>query len=117
MKAREQVAALLKEWLGLTHLECHSIQLGRWASVARVQKNKSALQQPLIDALARWRIENPDEAGCNPFRKEIGRLLELESHNSELLAVRKREVREKMLLLEQALYDLRRIRSDFSKAA
>jgi hypothetical protein len=114
MNPRQRITGLLKEWLEMTHLECHSIQVGRWSELARIQKSKAALQQPLTDAIEEWKTENPEEAASNPFRQEISRLLDLESHNSELLAVRKREVREKMLLLEQALYDLRRLCSSYS---
>jgi hypothetical protein len=39
--------------------------------------------------------------------------LALETRNSDLLAVRKRHAREKKLLLEQALFNLRRIRSSY----
>ena len=101
----------------MTHLECHAIQVGRWSELGRIQKSKAALQQPLNDAIEQWRKENPAEAAATPFRREITRLLDLESHNSELLAVRKREVREKMLLLEQVLYDLRRLRSSYAEAS
>jgi len=114
MNSRQRITTLLKEWLEMTHLECHAITVGRWSDLARIQKSKAALQQPLTDAIEEWKIENPVEAASNPFRHEVSRLLDLESHNSELLAVRKREVREKMLLLEQALYDLRRLRSFYA---
>src|ERR1700691_595024 len=107
MNSRQRIIMLLKEWLEMTHRESHVIQVGRWSELAIIQKSKAALQQPLTDAIEQWRIENPEEAASNPFRGEISSLLTLESHNSELLAVRKREVREKILLLEQALYNLR----------
>jgi outer membrane PBP1 activator LpoA protein len=111
MNSRHRITTLLKEWLEMTRLESHAIQMGRWSELARIQKAKTALQQPLTDALDQWKTENPEEAATNLFRDDISRLIALESHNSELLAVRKREVREKMLLLEQALYELRRLRS------
>ena len=111
MNARQRITTLLKEWLELTHLECHAIQVGRWSDLSRIQKNKTMLEPPLNAAIEQWKIENPEEAISNPFGYEVSRLLDLESSKSELLAVRKREVREKMLLLEQALYDLRHSRS------
>ena len=95
----------------MTRLESHAIKVGRWSELARIQKAKAALQQPLIDAIEQWKTESPEEAASNPFRYEISRLFDLESHDGKLLAVRKREVREKILLLEQALSDLRHLRS------
>ena len=109
MNTRQRITMLLKEWLEMTHREFHAIQTGRWSELERIQKAKAALQKPLTDAIEQWKTENPEEAATNPFRNDVNSLLALESHNSELLAVRKREVREKMLLLEQALYDLRRL--------
>jgi len=111
MNARQRITLLLKEWLDMTRHECHAIQMDRWSELNKIQKAKTALQQPLDEAIEQWKAENPTEAALNPFRHEISRLIALESRNSELLAVRKREVREKMLLLEQALYDLRHARS------
>jgi len=114
MNVRQRIILLLKEWLEMTRREFHAIQVGRWSELARIQKSKGALQQPLTEAIEQWKIENPVEAMTNPFRSQVNSLLALESHNSELLAVRKREVREKLLLLEQALYDLRHVRSAYS---
>jgi hypothetical protein len=117
MKARHRITLLLKEWLEMTRRESHAIQMGRWAELARIQKAKAALQEPLTAAIEQWKAENPAEAAANPFGGDIGNLLVLESRNSELLAVRKREVREKMLLLEQALYDLRHVRSAYTQTS
>jgi outer membrane PBP1 activator LpoA protein len=111
MNARQRITTLLKEWLEMTQRESHAIQVARWSELARIQKAKAVLQRPLTDAIEQWKTENPEEAASNPFRDGVSSLLALESHNSELLAVRKRKVREKILLLEQALYDLRRLRS------
>jgi hypothetical protein len=108
MDSSHPIAVLLREWLELTRSESHAIQFGRWNEVAQIQKSKSTLQKPLISAIEQWKAGNPSEAATNPFHVEVSRLLELEARTSELLAVRKREVREKILLLEQALYDLRR---------
>ena len=108
MNARQRITTLLKEWLEMTHREFHVIQVGRWSELARIQKAKAALQLPLNDAIEQWKCESPAEAASHPFRDEVSRLLALESQNSELLALRKREVREKTLLLEQALDDLHR---------
>jgi outer membrane PBP1 activator LpoA protein len=115
MNAYSRITTLLKEWLEMTHSESHAIQVGRWSELAKIQQAKTALQQPLADAIEQWKIENPAEAATHPFRDEVNRLLDLESRNSELLAVRKREVREKMLLLEQALYDVRRLCTSYAQ--
>jgi outer membrane PBP1 activator LpoA protein len=115
MNARQQITNLLKEWLEKTRSEAHAIQVGRWSDLAKIQNAKAALQQPLTDAIEQWKTENPEEAALNSIRHEINRLFALESHNSELLALRKREVREKLLLIEQALYDLRHLRSPYAQ--
>ncbi len=117
MNARQRITGLLKEWLLLTHRESHAIQLGRWSELSEIQDAKAALRQPLANAIAQWKTENPADGDWHPFRDEVNRLLALESHNSELLALRKREVREKILLLEQALYDLRRLCPQTTEAA
>ena len=117
MKARQRITTLLNEWLEMTHRESHAIQVGRWSELARIQKAKAALQQPLTEAIEQWKAENPVEAFAHPFREEVSRLIALEARNSELLALRKREVREKILLLEQALYDLRRMQTSYAQTS
>jgi outer membrane PBP1 activator LpoA protein len=117
MKARQRITTLLKEWLAMTHRESHVIQIGRWSELARIQKAKAALQLPLTNAIEQWQAENPAEAASHPFRNEVNRLLALESQNSELLVLRKREVREKTLLLEQALDGLHRLRSAYAQTS
>lgn len=111
MRARHHITGILKQWLQLTRQESHSIQVNRWSDLVKIQKAKDLLQQPLSDALVQWRIEEPSEPAWNLIGHEIGRLRDLEAQQSELLAVRRREVREKILLLEQALFDLCRFRS------
>jgi outer membrane PBP1 activator LpoA protein len=107
MNARQRIAGILKEWLVLTQRESHAIQVGHWSELAEIQKKKAGLQPPLTDVLEQWKVENPLEASSCSFSGEIDRLLALESNSSELLAVRKRDIREKILLLEQALFNLR----------
>ena len=117
MNARQRITTLLNEWLEMTHHESRVIQAGRWSELARIQKAKAALQLPLTDAIEQWQAENPAEAASHPFRDEVSRLLALEASNGKLIAERKREVREKALLLEQALDDLRRLRSSYAQAS
>jgi hypothetical protein len=116
MKARHQITMILKQWLQLTHHESRSIQVNRWSDLAKIQRAKDLLQQPLSDALVQWRIDEPSEPAWNLIGHEIGRLRDLEAQQSELLAVRRREVREKILLLEQALFDLCRFRPTTQKS-
>lgn len=113
MNAREHITMLLKEWLELTHLESHAIRVGRWSEMTRVERAKTELAQPLTNAVKRWKSENPDESRGSPFHREIDRLIALENQNSRLIAVRKLEVREKILIIEQALYDLRYVQGAF----
>jgi hypothetical protein len=117
MTARQHIASLLKEWLELTKLESHAIQIGRWTELAKIEKAKAGLEQPLLDAIEKWNLEPRHDGAANIFRVDIKQLLELESSQSKLLAVRKREVREKKLLLEQALEDLRYVRSALKSEA
>ncbi len=118
MKARHQITLLLKQWLQLTRDESHSVQIGRWSELSKIQQAKNLLQEPLTEALDRWKHESPEESDQNLVGHEIACLRELEAQQSKLLAVRKREVREKILLLEQALDDLCRFRpAQASKAA
>ncbi len=114
MSPRQRITSVLKEWLDLTHVEAQAIQAARWSALARVQKAKAALETPLGEALDHWKSASPEDAASSPLCDEICRLLVLESHHSGLLAVRKREVREKMLLLEQALYDLKHLHTSGS---
>lgn len=106
---------LLKEWLDLTHLESHAIRVGRWSEMTRIERAKSELAPPLASAIGRWKSDNPVEAVGNPFHREIDRLIALEQQNSRLIAVRKLEVREKILIIEQALYDLRYIEASYEQ--
>lgn len=117
MNARQNIASLLKNWLELTQAECHALQVSRWQDLSHIQRSKVTVQQLLADAIDRWKLENLEEAETSPVRHAITRLLELESHTSDMLAVRKREVREKILLLEQALYDIRNVRPHFVSTA
>jgi hypothetical protein len=115
MDARHHIITLLQEWLELTRGESHAIQVSRWSDLAKIQRTKAAMQQPLLDATEQWKAENPGEAALGHFLHKIYRLLDLETHNGELLAVRKRKTREKIFLLEQALYDFRHIRSTHAR--
>ncbi len=115
MDPRQHIAAILKDWLEKTHAEGQAIHAGDLAALAKIQESKAALRAPLAEAVAQWRAENPEEADAHPFRAEVNRLLALETHHSNLLAARKRKTQEKKVLLEQALFNLRRVRSSYAQ--
>jgi flagellar biosynthesis/type III secretory pathway chaperone len=115
MSPRQQIAAILKQWLEKTHAEGHAIQTGDLNTLRLIQKSKVELREPLSQAVTRWRRENPQEANTHPFRAEVSQLLALETRYAELLAARKRNALEKKALLEQALFNLRRVRSSYTR--
>jgi hypothetical protein len=115
MDSRRHIAVILKQWLEMTHGESQAIRAGNWAALRKVQSAKAELRAPLGEALEQWRLENPDEAEANPFGIQVAELLALETQNGELLTVRKRRAMEKKRLLEQALFNLRRVRSSYAK--
>jgi hypothetical protein len=109
MVARHQIYQLLKQWLHLTRRESHVLQIGRWSELPKIQKAKDLLQGPLTGAFQQWQCEELDRHLLNVLRHGVEQLRGLELRESQLLAVRKREVREKILLLEQALEELSRL--------
>ncbi|HEY3862382.1 MAG TPA: penicillin-binding protein activator [Verrucomicrobiae bacterium] len=114
MDPRQRVAAILKEWLDRTRDETQAIQAGHWAELRTVQDAKTQLRQPLGQAVEAWRALNPAEAAANPFRPAVEELLALETQNASLLADRKHRAQEEKRLLEQAQFNLRRIRSSYA---
>lgn len=117
MNPRQQIAALLKQWLEMTLAESQVIQRGDIRALREIQKSKAELREPLAAAVLRWRAESPEEAAAQPFREEVNHLLALETRHSQLLAARKRDAHEKRALLEQALFNLRRVRSSYAQGA
>jgi hypothetical protein len=115
MIAAQHITAILKEWMEMTRREAQAIRAGDWSALRQTQEAKAGLRIPLSEAMEQWTAENPEEANSQPFRDEISKLLALETRNGDLLADRKRQAREKQLLLEQALFNLRRIRSSYAK--
>jgi outer membrane PBP1 activator LpoA protein len=116
MDHRQHIAAILKRWLEMTHAESQAIRGGDWAALRKVQTAKAELRPPLGQAVEQWRAENPTEAATNPFRAEVTELLALETQNGNLLAARKHRAHAKKRLLEQALFNLRRVRSSYAKS-
>jgi hypothetical protein len=115
MDPRQRIAAILKQWLEMTHAESQAIQCGDWAALRDIQASKAQLRPPLSQAVEQWRAENPAEAAANPFRAEVADLLALETQNGNFLAARKHRAHQKKQLLEQALFNLRRVRSTYTE--
>ena len=117
MDPRQRIAAILQEWLEKTHAETQAIQAGNWAALRKIQAAKAELRPPLGQAVEEWRASHPAEAAANPFRCEVSQLLALETQNGNILTARKHRAQEKKRLLEQALFNLRRVRSTYVKPA
>jgi hypothetical protein len=113
MDPRQRIASLLKEWLRMTHAESQAIQAGDWPLLRKIQAAKSELKLPLGQAVEQWRAQDPAQAAADPFRAEVTRLLALETQNGNVLAARQQKTREKKKLLEQALFNLRRVRGSY----
>ena len=114
MDHRQQIAVILNQWLQMTHGESQAIRASDWAALRKIQAAKAELRQTLGHAIELWRAENPTEAASDPFRIEIAELLALEAQNSHVLATRKKRVHEKKRGLEQAQFNLRRVRSSYA---
>jgi hypothetical protein len=115
MNPRQQIATILKQWLEMTLEESQAIENGDIFALREIQKSKATLREPLGEAVTLWRKESPEEYNTQPFREEVKHLLALETRHSELLAARKRNAHEKKALLEQALFNLRRVRSSYAQ--
>lgn len=117
MEPRRRIASMLKQWLDSVRAESHAVQAGDLPALRKIQAARAELRAPLAEAVEQWRAENPAEAAANPFRSEVDRLLALETQNSNLIAALKHQAQEKKLLLEQALFNLRRVRNTYAKPA
>jgi flagellar biosynthesis/type III secretory pathway chaperone len=117
MNFRQQIASLLKQWLEMTEAEGEAIRSGDISTLRDMQRSKAGLREPLAEVVTRWRAEAPEEANAHPFRAEVTQLLALETRHAQLLASRKRNAQEKKALLEQALFNLRRVRSSYAQAS
>jgi hypothetical protein len=116
MTPREHTALLLRQWHQLTRAESGAIQAAAWPKLRDIQSRKAALMQPLSDAFARWNSAEPavsGDAGSNPFRAGIARLIALESHNAQLLAGRRDAARQQQLHLDRAAQNLRNVRRTY----
>lgn len=116
MSYREQIAALLRQWLVHTRQESDAIQAADWPALQQIQARRAELRPILTEAVDRWREENPGEFDLSGFSRDLARLLAMESHNVQLLVARRRRAQERKAALEQALYNLRRVRSSYAMA-
>jgi hypothetical protein len=117
MGHREQIASLLRQWLIHTRQESDAIQAGDWNALRQIQSGRAELRPALTEVTERWRAENPSEFDLTAFSQDLARLLAMESHNVQLLVARRRKTQERKALLEQALYNLRRVRSSYGQPA
>ncbi len=117
MDPRQHIAAILKQWLEMTKAESQAIRSCDWPALRAVQAAKAELRLPLGQAVEQWRAESPAEAATNPFREEVTQLLALETQNGNFLAARQYRANQKKRLLEQALFNLRRVRSSYAQPA
>jgi hypothetical protein len=117
MDHRQRIATILKQWLEMTHAESQAIRAGDWPALKIVQADKAKLRAPLGEAVEQWRAQSPAQAAADPYRAEVNQLLALETQNGNLLAARKHRAHQKKRLLEQALFNLRRVRSTYVKPA
>ena len=117
MDPRQSIAAILKEWLQKTQAEAQAIHASDWNALRKVQSAKAELRPSLGQAVEEWRTHHPAEAAANPFHTEVSQLLALETQNGNILAARKHRAQEKKRLLEQALFNLKRVRSTYAKPA
>lgn len=114
MGCREQIGALLRQWLIHTRQEADAIQSGDWPALRAIQAQRAELRPALTAAVDKWRAEQPNDFDLTIFSRDIARLLAMESHNVQQLAARRHKARERKALLEQAAYNLRRVRSSYA---
>ncbi|MDB6020634.1 MAG: hypothetical protein JWQ04_491 [Pedosphaera sp.] len=106
MNARQELAGLLDQWLQLTQAEGAAIQAADWAKVREIQTTKARLQPAIAETKNKF-------SGAIPFPAQVGRLLSMETRNSELLAEQVRRVSAEKASLDQAQKNLRRIQRSY----
>jgi hypothetical protein len=106
MNARQELAGLLEQWLQLTQAEGAAIQAADWTKVREVQATKARLQPAITETKNKF-------PGTIPFPAQVGRLLSLETRNSELLAAQVRRVSAEKTSIDQAQKNLRRIQRSY----
>jgi hypothetical protein len=118
MTPPDQMALLLRQWLDLSRAESAAILAAAWPKLRQIQSGKAALRQPLDEAFRQWKSTDPavaaSAAARRPFRAQVARLIALEAGNAQLLAVRRDQAREKLLRLERAGRNLRKLRRSYA---
>jgi hypothetical protein len=121
MTPPDQLTLLLRQWLELTRAESAAIQAAVWPKLRQIQSGKASLRQPLDQAFRQWKSTDPavaaSAAARRPFRAQVARLIALEAHNAQLLAVRRDQARQKLLHLERAARNLRNLRRSYAPPA
>ncbi len=117
MAARQEMAALLDQWLQLTHAEAGAIESAKWPSLKDIQAAKVCLQKRLTQTREKWEAEYPGNTLAGPvkhsFRAEIGRLLSLETRNADLLAAKLRQAHAQRESLNEAARNLRNVHQTY----
>lgn len=121
MSARDQLAALYKEWHRLTLDEGGAIVAGAWPQVDQIQTSKQALQSQIIAVSQRlqedWALTGGQRMQEEPyFRQLVEELLHLEARNSELIGSRRREAEQLVRELDKATRSLRQVHKTYSSA-
>jgi hypothetical protein len=118
MSAPADMARLLQQWRQMTRAETEAIHTDAWPKLQEIQSRKTQLQTSLNEALANWRAQQSSEYRTGvvdlPFRAEISRLIAMEGHNAQLVAVRRQKARERKLQLERASRNLGKVRHSYA---
>ncbi len=109
----QNIAELYEEWLRLTHAEGEAIRLGDWQKTQTIQSVKTGLQ-PVIQKSLESFASQSSRTNVSPFHLNIGRLISLETRNSELLKTQLSRLEAERLDAEQSKNNLRRIRNSYS---
>lgn len=108
MSARQNIAALLAQWLQLTREESAAIQSAAWPALKKIQARKAALQPPLAEA-----VTGPIPAD---LRAQAGRIISLLTRNGLALAAQLRQARARQAAFDEVKRNLQRIRRSYTRA-
>src|SRR5579863_8318937 len=116
MSARQDMARLLEQWLALTQAEGGAIETAQWMRVSEIQSDKAALQKSIVETHEQWMRETPQDFADptkHPFRVEVGRLISLESRNSELAATQMRRAQMRQQMIDEVNRNVKKIRGSY----
>ncbi len=109
MKASNEIAELLEQWLQLTRAESAAIQSAAWPAVSRIQGQKAALQKSLKEA------GTSSRPALDLLRAKAGRIVSLLTRNSEALAVQMRRAQDRQKVLDEVKRNLQRIQQSYAR--